>query len=94
LRKAAIKIENQLAGWLTQDEQGYYFVYDKKNLKKQDFVSAMNTLKVEEKQQENIFNKMLKARPKWHELIDNSFISDAFKEQYKVILTERMNRLQ
>jgi serine/threonine-protein kinase HipA len=29
LRKAAIKIEEQLAGWLTQDEQGYHFVYDK-----------------------------------------------------------------
>ena len=27
LRKAAIKIENQLAGWLTQNEQGYHFVY-------------------------------------------------------------------
>ena len=29
VRKAAIKIQDQLAGWLTQDEQGYHFVYDK-----------------------------------------------------------------
>ncbi len=29
MRKAVIKIENQIAGWLTQDEQGYHFVYDK-----------------------------------------------------------------
>lgn len=29
MRKAAIKIENQLAGWLTQDGQGYRFEYDK-----------------------------------------------------------------
>lgn len=28
MRKAAIKIEDQLAGWLTQDELGYHFVYD------------------------------------------------------------------
>jgi serine/threonine-protein kinase HipA len=28
LRKAVITIEDQLAGWLTQDEQGYHFVYD------------------------------------------------------------------
>ena len=28
MRKAAIKIEAQLAGWLTQDEQGYHFMYD------------------------------------------------------------------
>ncbi|HSC54143.1 MAG TPA: HipA N-terminal domain-containing protein [Phnomibacter sp.] len=27
MRKAAIKIEDQLAGWLTQDENGYHFVY-------------------------------------------------------------------
>lgn len=28
MRKAAIKIGNQLAGWLTQDEHGYHFKYD------------------------------------------------------------------
>lgn len=29
MRKAAIKIDDQLAGWLSQDEQGYHFVYNK-----------------------------------------------------------------
>jgi len=29
MRKAAIIIEDQLAGWLTQDEHGYHFGYDK-----------------------------------------------------------------
>ncbi len=29
MRKAAIKIEDQPAGWLIQDEQGYLFEYDK-----------------------------------------------------------------
>lgn len=66
----------------------------KKKLKKQDFVEAMNTLKVEKKQQENIFNKMAKALPQWQEMIDRSFMSDEFKIQYKNILTERMNRLR
>lgn len=66
----------------------------KKKLKKQDFVAAMTALKVEVKQQENIFNKMAKALPKWQELIDRSFMSDEFKEQYKAILTDRMKRLQ
>lgn len=28
MRKAAININDQLAGWLTHDEQGYHFVYD------------------------------------------------------------------
>lgn len=66
----------------------------KVKMKKLDFVAAMNTLGVEEKQQENIFNKMVKALPKWQELIDRSFLSEAYKEQYKNILTQRMNRLQ
>ena len=65
----------------------------KKKLKKQDFAAAMNTLNMEEKQQANILKKMAKALPKWQELIDRSFMSNEFKEQYKTILTERMNRL-
>ncbi len=64
----------------------------KKKLKKLDFVAAMNSLKVEKKQQENIFKKMNRALPKWQELIDRSFMRDALKEDYKTILTERMNR--
>lgn len=66
----------------------------KKKLKKQDFVAAMHTLKVDIKQQENIFNKMKKALPRWQAMIDRSFLEDAFKEQYKNILMERMGRLQ
>ena len=66
----------------------------KKKFKKHDFVAAMNTLKLDEKQQENIFQKMVKAFPKWLELIDRSFMSDDFKEAYKIILKEGMKRLQ
>jgi serine/threonine-protein kinase HipA len=66
----------------------------KKKLKKQDFVAAMHTLKVEEKQQQNIFNKMEKAFPKWMEWMDKSFLSDGFKAQYKSILQERLHRLR
>jgi serine/threonine-protein kinase HipA len=66
----------------------------KKKLKKQDFVAAMNTLNVEEKQKENIFNKMEKALPKWLDLIAKSFLSDEFKVQYKSIIQERLNRLK
>jgi serine/threonine-protein kinase HipA len=77
-----------------EEEMALTLNSQKKKLKKKDFVAAMNTLKVEERQQENIFNKMAKALPKWQELIDRSFMSNEFKEQYKTILTERMHRLQ
>lgn len=65
----------------------------KKSLKKQDFIAAMKNLKVAEKQQENVFKKMIKTLPKWQELIDRSFMSDQFKEQYKTILKERISRI-
>jgi serine/threonine-protein kinase HipA len=66
----------------------------KKKIKFQDFVAAMDTLKVDEKQQQNIFRKMEKALPKWLDMIDRSFLSDAFKHQYKSIIQERLNRLK
>ena len=66
----------------------------KKKLKKQDFIASMQALKVEEKQQENIFTKMAKALPQWQSLIDRSFMTTGCKEQYKTMVTERMNRLQ
>ncbi len=65
----------------------------KKKLKKQDFLAAMNIAKIDRKQQENIFAKMAKALPQWLELIDRSFLTDEFKEGYKIILTERTGRV-
>lgn len=65
----------------------------KKKLKKRDFVAAMNTLKLDEKQQENIFIKMETAKLKWMHQIEISFMSDNFKNQYKQIVTERFERI-
>jgi serine/threonine-protein kinase HipA len=36
MRKAAVKIENQLAGFLIQDELGYHFMYDEVYAKQSD----------------------------------------------------------
>ncbi len=33
MKKALIKMDTQVAGWLTQDEHGYHFVYDSAYLK-------------------------------------------------------------
>ena len=48
---------------------------------------------MEEKQQENIFRKMVKFRSNWIEQIDNSFLSKDFKSNYKAIIDSRFNRL-
>ncbi len=55
--------------------------------------AAMNTLNMDAKQQENIFNKLNNALPKWEAMIDASFLSEDYKVQYKSIIQERMNRL-
>lgn len=65
----------------------------KRKIKRSDFIAAMNTLHVEEKQQQNIFNKMLEAAPKWIEFIDSSFLNDDYKERYKEIVFERLDRI-
>jgi len=33
MRKAEIKVQDITAGWLSQDENGYHFVYDAEYLK-------------------------------------------------------------
>ena len=71
------------------EEMALHLNGKKKKIKKQDFVTAMNTLKIDNKQQQNIFTKMEKARPTWLEQIDNSFLTDDYKTQYKQIVTER-----
>lgn len=65
----------------------------KKKLQKTDFVKAMDTLKIEGKQQENIYTKMTRALPQWQELINRSFMHDELKAQYKAIIQERMKRI-
>lgn len=66
----------------------------KKKLNKQDFITAMNTQRLTEKQQKNIFNKMAKALPRWLEQLNRSFLSEEYKERYKAVLFERMKRLE
>lgn len=65
----------------------------KNEIQKKDFIAAMNTSGLDEKQQSNIFNKMSNALPLWLDLIDRSFMDKAFKAQYQSILLERMSRL-
>ncbi|MBK5270916.1 MAG: HipA domain-containing protein [Bacteroidia bacterium] len=65
----------------------------KKKIKRSDFETAFNTLKLDPKQQENIFTKMKKILPNWEEMIDISFLDDEWKKMYKSLIKERFNRL-
>lgn len=65
----------------------------RKRIKRSDFTAAFSTLKLNSKQQENIFRKMETARPRWAELIDASFTSDELKQQYKELIEARFLQL-
>jgi serine/threonine-protein kinase HipA len=65
----------------------------KRKIKRSDFEEAFNTLKLDVKQQENIFSKMERVTPEWEEMIDISFLSEEWKEMYKALIKERFKRL-
>ena len=65
----------------------------KKKIKRKDFIAAMYALQLDEKQQQNIFAKMEKAKPSWMEQIEYSFLSKKLKKQYKQIVKERFDNI-
>ena len=65
----------------------------KKKIKRRDFEAAFNTLKLDVRQQENIFKKMERVLPEWEEMIDISFLNMEWKEMYKALIKERFYRL-
>jgi serine/threonine-protein kinase HipA len=65
----------------------------KKKIKRNDLIVAFNTLKLDNKQQENIFRKMQKAKPQWMDFIDFSFLNEALKNDMKKLIEDRFNRL-
>lgn len=65
----------------------------KKKIKRADFIAAFKTMNLDDKQQENIFSKMLKYKPSWIEQIQNSFLSEEFKMAYRSLLEDRFSRI-
>jgi serine/threonine-protein kinase HipA len=65
----------------------------KKKINRNDFISAFTTLGLDEKQQENIFKKMAKAKNSWFEFIDISFLSTDSKAAFKNLIQHRFDRL-
>ncbi len=66
----------------------------KKKINRKDFDSAFSTMKLDVKQQANIFAKMEKVRNKWIDFIQISFLSPDFKGKYIQLINERFDRLK
>ena len=66
----------------------------KRKIKKTDFVTSMQASGLQEKVINNIFAKFVKAKDKWFEFIERSFLPDEMKMTFKDVITEKLNILK
>lgn len=88
MRKAAIKIEDQLAGWLTQDEQGYHFEYDNTYATHPDARPVSLTLPL----QKAVFTSKV-LFPFFDGLIPEGWLLDIAEKNWKLNPRDRMGLL-
>ncbi len=88
MRRAEIKIHESTAGWLSQDEDGYHFVYDTAYLKLPDSESVSLTLPL----QEAVFNSKI-LFPFFDGLIPEGWLLDIAEKNWKLNPRDRMGLL-
>lgn len=88
MRKASIKIENQLAGWLSQDEQGYHFEYDENYATQAGARPVSLTLPIRE--EAYVSNTLF---PFFDGLIPEGWLLDIAEKNWKLNPRDRMGLL-
>ena len=88
MREAEIKFKNHTAGWLTEDENGYHFIYEPEYLKleKPEVVSLTFPL------QEKIFSSKI-LFPFFDGLIPEGWLLDVAEKNWKLNSRDRMGLL-
>jgi len=88
MRKAEIKFQDQTAGWLTEDENGYHFQYSEQYLKSVNPEAISLTLPLQEKAHES---KILFAF--FDGLIPEGWLLDVAERNWKLNSRDRMGLL-
>ncbi len=88
MRKAAIKMDTRLAGWLTQDEHGYHFVYDEAYLSIPDAKPVSLTLPL----QDAVYTSNV-LFPFFDGLIPEGWLLDIAEKTWKLNPRDRMGLL-
>ena len=88
MRKAEIKIQDTTAGWLTQDEEGYHFVYDTAYLQTENPEPVSLTLPLQEPA---FTGKVL--FPFFDGLIPEGWLLDIAEKNWKLNPRDRMGLL-
>ena len=88
MRKAEIKMYDAVAGWLTQDENGYHFIYDANYLKSKTAEPVSLTLPL----QEDIFTSNV-LFPFFDGLIPEGWLLAVAERNWKLNARDRMGLL-
>ena len=88
MRKAEIKVNDKTAGWLSQDENGYHFLYEKVFLESSVAVPVSVTLPLQEKPFDS---KVL--FPFFDGLIPEGWLLDIAEKNWKLNPRDRMGLL-
>jgi serine/threonine-protein kinase HipA len=88
MRKAEIKFNENTAGWLTQDENGFHFVYDSDYLHGNKSISVSLTLPLQEK----VFDSPI-LFPFFDGLIPEGWLLDIVETNWKLDPRDRMGLL-
>lgn len=88
MRRAEIRMHDRTAGWLSQDENGYHFVYDTGYLRLANLVPVSLTLPLQE---EPFNSKML--FPFFDGLIPEGWLLDIAERNWKLNSRDRMGLL-
>lgn len=88
MRKANIKVENQLAGILTQNDEGYHFEYDKVYLSQENPKPVSLTLPL----QEDLYSSQV-LFPFFDGLIPEGWLLEIAEKNWKLDPRDRMGLL-
>lgn len=88
MRKAEIKFNKHTAGWLTQDENGFHFIYDTNYLKSDKPVPVSMTMPLREKE----FDSQI-LFPFFDGLIPEGWLLDIAESNWKLDPRDRMGLL-
>jgi serine/threonine-protein kinase HipA len=76
------------------EELALYLNGKKKKIKRKDFEIAMKGAGLDQKVIENIFQKYKKLIPRWSKFIEESFLSDSLKREYKLLIDHKSTQLE
>jgi len=88
MRKAAILVYDKIAGWLTQDENGYHFIYDPSYLNEKNAEPVSKTLPL----QTRAFDSTV-LFPFFDGLIPEGWLLEVAEQNWKLNPRDRMGLL-